>query len=340
VLRSRREESPEPLDGIAESSSAERAASARQSGRSSKALRSAAVVCAAALAFVFSNHNGAQDFEQVWFGAGKMLERADPYAAIGPGRERDQQWPLLYPGPALVIAAPFRVLAAHTARVLFSVLGAGVLALVLTRDGFDRLPLLASYSFLSAVSLGQWTPWLATGVVVPALGLFAAAKPNVGMAALAGAANLRAFAKMAIGAAAVTLLSLVVLPSWPAAWLEATRHAPANVPLCTILPGGPLLLLTLLRWRRPDARMLTVLALVPQNPVPHGAVLMFAAPWRWWEATILAGLSWLVVPIVYRSGIDTASYAGFARAMGQATVWLVYVPMVIAILRRKNRADS
>jgi hypothetical protein len=85
--------------------------------------------------------------------------------------------------------------------------------------------------------------------------------------------------------------------------------------------------------------MLAALALTPQNPVPHGAMLMFAAPWRWWEACAFAALSWGVVPLVYRSGVDTTTYSGFAKAMGPATVALVYLPMVIAVLRRPNRAE-
>ena len=307
--------------------------------RPTRTLRVIAVVCVSALAFVFSNHDGPQDFEQIWFGAGKMLEGSDPYAAIGPGRERDQTWPLLYPGPALVIATPFRLLSARTARIVFTVLGAAVLATVLTRDGFARLPLFASYSFLSAVSLAQWTPLLAVSVLVPAVGFFAAAKPNVGLAVLAGTRNLRALATTLAGCIGVTMVSLIAVPSWPAAWIEATRHAPANVPMVTLLPLGPLLLLSLLRWRRPEARMLAALALTPQNPVPHGSVLMFAAPWRWWEACGLAALSWAVVPLVYRSGVDTTTYSGFAKAMGPATVTLVYLPMVIAVLRRPNRAE-
>jgi len=298
-----------------------------------------AVICVSTLAFVFANHAGPQDFEQVWFGAGKMLHGSDPYAAIGPGRERDQQWPLLYPGPALVIAAPLHALSARAARVVFSVLGAAALTFAMTRDGFERLRLFASYSFLSAVSLAQWTPVLALSVLVPSVGFFAAAKPNVGVAALAGARDRRALARMIIGCIAVTVVSIIALPSWPASWLDATRHAPANVPLVTFLPLGPLVLLVAFRWRRPEARMLGALALVPQNPVPHSAVLMFAAPWHWWEASALAALSWAVVPIVYRSGIDTTTYAGFARAMGHATVAFVYLPMVVAVLRRPNRSE-
>src|SRR5687767_13567577 len=99
-------------------------------------LRGLAVVGVSMLAFVFANHDGDQDFEQIWFGASKMLDGSDPYSAIGPGRERDQQWPLLYPGPALVVVSPFTALPPKTARIAFSVLGAAVLTAAITRDGF------------------------------------------------------------------------------------------------------------------------------------------------------------------------------------------------------------
>lgn len=290
----------------------------------SRLVRAVVVAVVCVLAFVFANHDGDQDFEQVWFGASKMRAGADPYAAIGPGRERDQRWPLLYPGPALVIVTPFTFVPPKTARVMFSVLGATVLAVAMTRDGFARIPLFASYPFLSAVSLSQWTPWLAAGVLIPALGFFAAAKPNVGIAALAGASDRRALLLMLVGCCIVTAMSLVALPSWPASWTAATEQAPANVPLATLLPAGPFLLLALLRWRRPEARMLAALALVPQNPVPHGAVVMFAMRWRWWEACAITALSWAVVPLVYRTGVDVSTYRGFANAMGPATAALVF----------------
>lgn len=250
---------------------------------------------------------------------------------------------MLYPGTALTIVAPFAAVGgieAHAARVVFTVLGACTLTFLLTRDGYGRLPLLLSYSFLSALSLGQWTPWLAAAALAPTLGFLAAAKPNVGLAVLAGVSNRRSLTRMVAGCGLLLLVSLAILPSWPVSWLDATRHAPANVPLVTILPAGPLLLLSLLRWRRRDARMLAALALVPQNPVPHAAVIMFSAPWRWWESLILSALSWIVVPLVYRPGVDVRSYSGFARAMGSATIMFVFLPMVVTLLARPNREDG
>src|SRR5215218_702199 len=56
------------------------------------------------------------DFIQLWGGARALLQGADPYAAVGPGKAVPWPWPLYYPVPALLPALPFTVLPLWLAR--------------------------------------------------------------------------------------------------------------------------------------------------------------------------------------------------------------------------------
>lgn len=110
-----------------------------------------------------------------------------------------------------------------------------------------------------ALTIGQWSPLLAAAALAPALGALAAVKPTLGRAMLAYRARWRA----ALPAAAVLAASLVVLPGWPRGWLANLAHVEGH-PAPAFTAAGCALLLALLRWRQPEARLLVVLACGPQ----------------------------------------------------------------------------
>jgi hypothetical protein len=101
-------------------------------------------------------------------------------------------------------------------------------------------------------------------------------------------------------------------------------------------PFGWLLLGALARWRRPEARLLVALGCVPVNPAGYELVpLLFVVPAAAWEAGALAVASW-AVEWTAAPGEPYATWSQRNAVMGPATVWAVFVPALLLILRRPN----
>jgi hypothetical protein len=105
-----------------------------------------------------------------------------------------------------------------------------------------------------------------------------AGKPTVGAAVFAAYPN-RPALWAAVG---VLALSIAVMPGWPLQWREALSANIASVP--ALLPGGFLLLLGLVHWRSPEARLLAALACVPQTIGYYEMLPLFLIPRRRGEA--------------------------------------------------------
>src|SRR5688500_1352229 len=104
-----------------------------------------------------ANPDFTSDFDQVWAGARALWDGRDPYALVGPGLEFAWKWPLYYPLPALVAVAPLGFLPVIAARAIFAGVSAALLAWAVTRDGWSRLPIFLSVSFMVTMELGQWS---------------------------------------------------------------------------------------------------------------------------------------------------------------------------------------
>src|SRR5206468_4810875 len=130
-----------------------------------------------------------------------------------------------------------------------------------------------------------------------------------------------------------------IRPSWPADWLAAVRHTslvtPGGTPyLAPILtPGGALAALMLLRWRRPEARLVLALACVPQTPLLYETVPLFLVPQTIVEGGVLWLGSWLVALLQALGGPYGTVLERFT-APRRAIGWLLYVPCVAMVLRR------
>jgi hypothetical protein len=100
-----------------------------------------------------------------------------------------------------------------------------------------------------------------------------------------------------------------------------------------MLWGGPILLLSLLRWRLAEGRLLAGLACTPQSTFLYEALPLFLLARRWEEAAYLAAAT-----VAVRIGfVLTAPYESFetqAIAMGYWMLALLYVPSLVMILRR------
>jgi hypothetical protein len=289
-------------------------------------------------AYALANPDFVSDFDQVWAGAAALWQGRNPYEVVGPRGAFLWKWPLYYPLPALLIAAPFGLLPVVAARMLFASVSSSLLAFAITREGFSRWPLFISLAFVVNVELVQWSSLLAAAAMIPALSWVAVAKPNIGVAIAAAAQTRRTLAIMVGGSLILTVISFLVLPDWVSHWLTNVRSATHFKPLL-VRPGGFLLLLGLLRWRRPEARLLVALASTPLTPTFYDPVLLFLVARSFREALALAAgticLYFVVAFVAPRPNLED-----WGAIVATASVWLLYLPCVFMVLRRANRADA
>ncbi len=271
------------------------------------------------------------DFDQIWFAARALLHGRDPYPLIGPGREFDYQFPFYYPLPAALLVVPLAMLPLLAARVIMVGVSAAALAFVSTRDSYHRLPAFLSVAFMINVKIVQWPPLLACALFAPWFGLFAAAKPNLGLAVLAGSRSLRSAVIGGGGALAVTLLAFAIQPSWFTEW-RAGLHGATHFLSPIMLPIGIPLVLSLLRWRRWEGRLLAVLSIVPQTPGVSAAFLLCFLPPTLRGVLLLSLLSAVVV-IILPAHTTFATFTDSAYAGAYATIALMYLPALWIVLR-------
>lgn len=281
------------------------------------------------------------DFGQPWAAARMLAQGDNPYDLIGPGRPFEHRFLLIYPATAALAAMPFAWAPARLADALFIGLGAGLLAWALTRRTLanPQLWVFASFGMMVAAQTVQWSPYLTAAALMPWLGFVFAAKPSIGLAMLAAYPSRLAI----LGAAAFTLVTVLLWPWWITAWL-ATLPSVTHMSAPVMRWGGPFILLALVKWRRADARLLAALACVPQTPVLYEVVPLFLLVRTFREATFLTVLMALVVKIVQANehaahlspALTGADYNTWMALNGQWMVWLVYLPCTALVLCRPN----
>lgn len=265
------------------------------------------------------------DFDYMWTAGHAVWQGTDPYLAIHQAiRQGTLRWPFYYPGTAAVLLAPFGALPHRLAVALFTSLGMGLL--VWSVHGWRRWIVLSAPA-LEALLLGQWSPWLTAAAGLPWLGFVWAAKPSIGIALFAGWPSRWAL----YGGLAVVILSLVLLPHWPADWLDAVRNtAHYKAPVQRV--GGFLLLLAWLQWRRPEARMLGMLALIPHTTSVYELLPLLLIPQTRRSFAILLGLSYVATAIVYIRFPFGGSISGTLDARWPYFLVLVWLPALFMVL--------
>ena len=270
---------------------------------------------------------GIPDFHWWWVGARALLDGQDPYEAapriIGGGIFR-----LYHPMPAMLITAPFALLRPDVALSLFSALSTGALAFGVTRRSYDRLPLFLSASFAHAAVMGQWSILLSAALFLPWLSFAWAAKPNVGVPLLGTSLSWRSAAAMAT----LTVLSLVVMPTWPREWIAQLSGTPHFSPLRTGV--GAVTILALLRWRRPEARLVALLGVVPQSPYSYEVLPLFLVPQTRAQTYVLVIGSDVVMAVnALTRGMDKSMHL----LLNSLTIVIaMYLPALVMVLRRPN----
>jgi uncharacterized protein YjeT (DUF2065 family) len=277
------------------------------------------------------------DIGQVWFAARAVLHGQNPYALIGPGRAFEWPAPMFYPLPAALTLLPLAPFSEGVAVFLFVAIGLGTFLWAVTENGWSGLWSLASMNLQHAVLIAQWSPLLAGAFAIAPLSAILIAKPTIGVAVFAARPSMWAIA----GTLVLILLAFVLQPGWWREWRHAMEAAtlggggrfPYTPPI--IQPGGVLTLLALLRWRRPEARLLAVLACVPQTTLPYEGLLLFLVPRGWRQMLTLTVLSWCATIFVRRVYQPDGLTQGVI-AYGPTMTALLYLPCTVMVLRREN----
>jgi uncharacterized protein (TIGR03382 family) len=224
---------------------------------------------------------------------------------------------------------PIHWLSRELATAAFVAVPAALLAWRLSRRALWPLLTLASPSFVMAVVLGQWTPWILLAMLWPTLGFFFASKPTVGAASFTYRPTMRA----AVGGVTIVVLSLVLIPNWPWLWL---RNLPAVIehPSPITAPFGALLGLALLRWRRREGRLLLAMACVPQLLLFADQLPLMLVARSAREATLLAVGGWVAAVFWH---VQEASKFGAVSFAAPYVLAGCYLPALWIVLRQRNQ---
>ena len=139
------------------------------------------------------------------------------------------------------------------------------------------------------------------------------------------------------GGAALLAVSLALFPTWPRDWLSqlsGARHVVAPI----TQPGGFLVLLALLRWRRPEARMLVALVCVPQSIYWYDILPLMLIPVTFRESLVLALVS--STGLIFEGFfLDSSNVVTMFRDFNALVIAVAYLPATLMILRRPNSSS-
>ncbi len=266
------------------------------------------------------------DLDSVVLGSQAWLRGEDPYLAVA----QSPVWTggLLYPFTAVVALAPIAWLPPIIIHLLWVTASAGLLAWIISCDGFTpRVALLLSPAMLHSVNTSQWSPLLLALSLTSWGGFLLACKPTTALWLFA----YRPRWAHVWGSLALLAVSLMLWPSWPSHWrVELAKAVNTIWPLA--LPGAVLVLLALVRWRDPGARLLVTMACVPHTTLIYETLPLFLIPRSWFEAGVLWVGSLMVIAIHNASG-PYANATDWARWSAQLIVWCLYLPALVMVLR-------
>lgn len=262
------------------------------------------------------------DFNVSWRAAWHLKEGLDPYQEIQPTGDYPYNTSFIYPLPAAIIATPFTFMHPNEAGAIFFALSASLLAFAVTREGSQHLPLFLSAPFLVAAALAHWAPVIMAAALLPAMQWLAVAKPGIGVAALVYRPTWLGLA-LTLG---FIVLAIIMFPGWPADWLNSLPGEQYKLPFM-VFPLGFLLLLSILRWRLPEGRLLLALSIIPQNLWFADQLLLWLVPRSFFLNLALTFVSWLAYGI-WRLLIRFSPPGGPAAPPDVIVVTLLCLPVL------------
>ena len=235
---------------------------------------------------------------------------------------------LFYPLPALMFISPFAAFPLAISQVLFIGSASAFLAWRLTRDALWPLLIFITPAFWMAAFIGQWSPWLTLAALVPGAGFLLTCKPTLGLACFCYRPTWRAFAS----GAAIMVVSIALMPSWPREWLDNLQYVQRHPP-AIVTQGGWLLALAALRWRQREARLLLAMACVPQLLFFADQLPLFLVTRTRREALFyvlaggVVGAIWIARHFMQPSAVQLS---------GPYVMLGTYLPALYIVLRRPN----
>ena len=272
----------------------------------------------------------ASDFDFVWIGLNALVHGQNPYEAVAAANVRGF---LYYPMPALIVAAPLGFLSAGMARIIFAAIGMAALAYAAAgRRGALFIGVFSASALVGAVG-GQWSPLLTAGAAVPWLSALWITKPSIGLALMIGYPTRECI----WGAVALLALSFLFLPTWVSDWTRYLGEPQYVPPL--LRPGGFLLLLALLKWRRPEGRMLAALTVIPHVTTLYETVPLFLIPPNRRQGYVLLLLTFVAAALEAWL-VPAGTLVQQVTGRWPVLFVLVYLPALIMLLRLPNEGQA
>jgi hypothetical protein len=276
------------------------------------------------------------DFDHLHAAAQFVVHGRDPYPLIGPTeREYRNSWPLYYPLPAVLAVAPLAPLSVNAARGVFVFVISALFGYALAVSGGTRwrFAILLSLPFIESVLIAQWSPLFFAMWTLPWLGALAVVKPNHAIAILAGRSKAWPIGVAIGGGVVLTAVSFAVQPGWFGEWLDIVRSA-HHITAPVTRPWGMFLLIAAAKWRRPEARLLLVLAVIPSTPGFYETLVLFLVPVTMPEILVLVALGQFADILVPSPPAST--WDDRFSTLARQTMWCLYLPTVLMLLRRPN----
>jgi hypothetical protein len=262
-------------------------------------------------------HQQAGDFNWALWAARDLLAHHNPY-------DHEMQ---LYPLTVAVFGLPFVWMRPEIAGGVFYGVSSGLMAFGMTRNGYDRLLIFLAYPYWAALIAVQWAPMLVAAAFFPLLLPVTLVKPQIGLPIFLTSASRRGL----IACAVLVILTFLWMPRWPWFWPRWFFEYERFIPFL-ILPG-PLLGLAALRIRDRDARLLLLMALVPQRWF-YDTLILWLIPKSRREILYTVGLSWVV-------GLWRWYHLPHnPTQVGRWIVLFMYLPMLVIIFMRKRTESS
>lgn len=262
-------------------------------------------------------HQGAGDFAWAIRMAQDLLAKGNPYA-------RPLQ---LYPLPAAIFGLPLVNLKPELAAGIFYGISSALLAFGLTRYGCSRLLIFLAYPYWAGLLAVQWLPLIMASAFFRPLQAVTLAKPQIGLPVMLAHLD----RKGVIACLTLATLSFIVMPHWFPLWFAQLGAYARFIPIL-IFPG-PLLALSLFRYRNRDAWLLFIGSCMPQRWF-YDPFFLWLIPKKRREIVYTVGISWI-------AGIWRWCHAPHSfTEVGRWSVLCLYLPMLVVVLLRKTTPDS